>query len=440
MAGSATGHPDLEVQHEVLFGLLKRAARDEVLKAAVVDDSDVPLAIERVLDARGLGEVRSALFAEGKARAAPEGSSVAGSHPRTLYGPPLPPVARRPDQLDLVLRLQAGWAEHIFARLCHISQALGQPYERPLAPGAGGAGGAGADESRAAPVPAAAPALAQGEALHPYDPSELLERICALRHPNASSAYTGVKGAGLLVLELSAPSVAELQAAMPELSNLKERHIGADDELHAWFADEHQRVGERLVAAGDVPELRRYARTGVPTNLRPKVWAALLGVGVTARDAACEAMQYDRLVADISTVALLTDDSVRADVRLALDDEAFFVFAETLEEVLLCLVRDPWISQRAHFSSGAALRGDTTTPYLKGRAPLFKPRVDLAAEGSAFFPPSGLVPFRGLASFACPVCYVCGEPREVYLLTRALWYVFFLTTTYFIRRHAASIR
>ncbi|KAJ1632923.1 hypothetical protein T492DRAFT_867542 [Pavlovales sp. CCMP2436] len=213
MAGSATGHPDLEVQHEVLFGLLKRAARDEVLKAAVVDDSDVPLAIERVLDARGLGE-------------------------------------------------------HIFARLCHISQALGQPYERPLAPGAGGAGGAGADESRAAPVPAAAPALAQGEALHPYDPSELLERICALRHPNASSAYTGVKGAGLLVLELSAPSVAELQAAMPELSNLKERHIGADDELHAWFADEHQRVGERLVAAGDVPELRRYARTGVPTNLR----------------------------------------------------------------------------------------------------------------------------------------------------------------------------
>lgn len=321
-------------------------------------------------------------------------------------GPPLPAEAHRADQLDVVRRMQAEWSAHLLARLRDISQALDKPFMWRAAATSGSAETAHAAATGSEPKGSGDDGRAAGAAadavLHPYDPSELLERICACEHPNASAAYTGVRGGGLLPLSLRAAGLAELREALPELGSRAQRHLGADDELRAWYCDERLRAGQRALQEGaPLPALRGYARTGVPVSLRGRVWSRLLGLGGTPREAAREAAHYARLTLEIGRVPLLTDAAVRADVRAALDDCAFFAFAEALEEATLALCRDPWVSGRAAFTPGLPLR---------------------AAEGArAAFPPSGIVPFRGLASFACPLCYVSGAPSELYLLSRALW-------------------
>ena len=269
----------------------------------------------------------------------------------------------------------------------------------------------------------------------PYDPYELLERVCALEHPNQSARYTGVRSAGLVPLQLRTPQLHELRAALPELSRAAERHLGADEQLRAWFVDERQRAGEHALRAGQPAELRRYARTGVPANLRKAVWARALAVAPTPRDAARNAAHYVRLVGEIDRVSLLTDAAVRADVRLALDDEAFFVFAEVLEEATLALTRDPWLCAHATFGGGLPLRASDAPPVAAAAVGADVDGADGArARKRVAFPPSGLVPFRGLASLACPLCYVSDVPAELYALSRALW------ARYWSGLHALSAR
>jgi hypothetical protein len=326
--------------------------------------------------------------------------------PRVAPGPPLPDDAlRNGNELDAIVSLQAEWSSHVLGRLRFMSQTLGLPFVRLLRPAA---------QTRESSREARAGASDAG-ALYAYDPSELLERACALEHANHSWRQSGIRPVGLIALELRTPSLEQLRAQMPELSSAAERQLGADDELRAWFGDERLRIGQRLLAASRLADLRAYARTGVPVSLRPRVWAALLDVGATTRSVARDDAEYARLVGEIARVGLLTDEGVRADVRLALDDDAFFVFAELLEEVMLVLCRDTWLCARARFATVPRLRAQPGAPR-EARAPV-------AAEpgGGCVFPPSGAIPFRGFASFACPLCYLSSEPRQVHLLNRAMW-------------------
>lgn len=328
--------------------------------------------------------------------------------------PPLPPAARTGERLDVLRALQDEWAAHVLERLRSLSQQLGRPFVW-LADAPGGSLDVGVNGALAAAPAAAASggATEQGAdgsaaAAHVYDPAELLERILAINHPNHSSRYTGLRRPGAIALELAHPSVSELADALRELATA--RQVGVDDELRSWFHEERQRVGTHVLSGGHVPLVSHYARTGVPSNLRARVWQAALDATRTARTD----REYAALQAEVRRVELLTDASVRADVRAALDDEAFFVFADLLEEVTLALVRDPWVAQRA---------AHTTVPPIRALAAGSEQHEPPTSGGAAayHFPPSGIIPFRGLASFACPLCYLCGSAAELYPLLRAMW-------------------
>ena len=58
--------------------------------------------------------------------------------------------------------------------------------------------------------------------------------------------------------------------------------MGVDDCLEGseWFLEDTTRLGHKVLQSGYVPALRQLCKRGLPTELRARVWAAALGVGL----------------------------------------------------------------------------------------------------------------------------------------------------------------
>ena len=239
---------------------------------------------------------------------------------------------------------------------------------------------------------------------------DLVELLGSTPHPNHSSGESVVGGWGLLKLQLSVPSHAQLQDRYRELSP-DERQCGLDDDMRGWFSEERHHIGQRVLASGSVPMLLQFARTGVPLGLRGQVWMAALQLAPTERDR----LDFALLQREVVRVQLSTDLALRRDVHAPMNEEPFFIFADLVEEVLLAFCRDPSVLRR--------------TSHLAGL-----PRMAAKSRaGKTFvFPPSGVVPMRGLSLFAYPLCYLYSDPHQLYLTLRELW------VRYWCRLHCVS--
>lgn len=86
------------------------------------------------------------------------------------------------------------------------------------------------------------------------------------------------------------------------------------------------------------------------------------------------------------------------------DQDRFFIFEDQVLSVLLALTRDPALSW------GAALQPHPLCAGLGRRN-----------ESHGLYPPSGLLPFRGLGGFVAPLCYLLEEPADVYTVAKRLY-------------------
>jgi hypothetical protein len=141
------------------------------------------------------------------------------------------------------------------------------------------------------------------------------------------------------------------------------------------------------------------------------------------------------------------------------DDEQYFIFADVVEELLLCFSRDPWVHSNSSLSptrdpviasfpsSNAApaalkreLRGGPKFPPESAMSiSAFKPLKHsssaavqrLRASGPSLtqidtpsmLPPCGVLPFQGMALYAAPFTYVFDTSEQAYFLFRAMYTV-----------------
>ena len=134
-----------------------------------------------------------------------------------------------------------------------------------------------------------------------------------------------------------------------------QRHIGLDDDHKPWYSEHRDALGARLTAGqsggGDraanggasyAPELRQYARCGVPTELRAGVWEQILRVDGTSHQAQDAFADLER---QCDGWELLVDKFVEECLRDTLDDDNYFVFEDRMRTILLAITRDTALAE-----------------------------------------------------------------------------------------------
>ncbi|CAM9916426.1 unnamed protein product [Discosporangium mesarthrocarpum] len=171
------------------------------------------------------------------------------------------------------------------------------------------------------------------------------------------------------------------------------------------FAEERFALGQKVLKAAYGPEARDFAKRGIPASLRPAVWRSILGLPkeTTHQDAA----YFQGLMKEVQQTELVTDELFSLDVQFMTDNDKYFPFEETLEDVVLAFSRDPWLSRNCDVMVHALVP-----------VPLSEEGVE---AGVAYCPPCGVQPFRGLVNYAAMLCFLFEQREAVYFALRAMF-------------------
>ncbi|KAG5187988.1 hypothetical protein JKP88DRAFT_347942 [Tribonema minus] len=380
------------------------------------------------------------LYADGAAAAAAAGPA------------PLSGGTPKPHAVELLSHVRAAeedWQRSIRSEVLALAQEAGQPLAQPRRRGSGGGGGGapklaaaagggdgdGSGGGSAGSAPAAAPAKG-----FLFDSMDLLDAVAAVRTPNRSAFLRGADSGGgggsggsgaadawggLVALSLRTPRAAELRARFVELAPAHRQSCLDDDDCGGGslgggsgsgggggdaqrFGDERRAAGEAALAGGLLRDVRRFARRGVPPALRPGLWRLMLGLPAAAADqaaAAAEAEHLEQLLEEVRRVELVTDGLYELDVLHIGDDDKYFVFEEVLRDVVMAFTRDATVPARAAVATHAPI------PH----------RIAGAGAPRGTVPPCGVQPFRGLVSYAAPLCFLWAERAPVYAAFRAMY-------------------
>jgi hypothetical protein len=234
-----------------------------------------------------------------------------------------------------------------------------------------------------------------------FDTEDLLEAIAEIRSPNRSD-FLRIEDEWCLVrLSLQTATLSELQAMYSELCPDQSpdscRRDGAGSEA------ERRLLGQRVLGVGFAPFARQYAKRGVPACLRPKLWRIILGLPPETTEE--EQQTLRQLSAEVDRLDLITDELYQLDVQAIADDDKFFVFEDRLSEVMMAFSRDSWILENSRVRVHATLRGHACPGQPSGVA----------------IPPSGVQPFRGLVSYAAPLCFLYVNTAELFHVLREMF-------------------
>ncbi|KIZ03010.1 hypothetical protein MNEG_4946 [Monoraphidium neglectum] len=241
------------------------------------------------------------------------------------------------------------------------------------------------------------------------------------------------------------PSPTQDPSPTPPPSATASRHtpivqVGLDDVLHPWFREQQISQAQRVLASASSAACARAARTGLPPSARPAAWACALGLppqppqpqpeaaGVARPAAGCYlASRRDEdvlrvLCEGVERQQLLVDALTCGDTAAVAASEHYFLFADAIRRagctqgyglepaphdcrpaILLAFSRDASICRNA--------RG----------APL--PRLAMEGRGGRLhaYPPSGVLPFCGLAALAAPLAFLYSSPAAAYRVFAALY-------------------
>ena len=304
-------------------------------------------------------------------------------------------MLQEPDQeLDTIKEARRQWEEGI----CEELNALGMEQHRPLARlrenMSNGERAREAEENNNRDS-------TQNTRRFLFDSEDLLEAIAAIDSPNHSSNITRIQPWGMIRVLLKTPGINELREIFSELDPAISQ-IVLDDSLQGnekWAEDCHE-TGEKILNAGYIAVIRQYAKRGIPTGLRAKMWKKMLNLDIDQADT----NYYNVLQTQAEKVDILVDQLFRMDVEHAIDDSSYFPFDYELQDVVMAFSRDPWIFRNCV---------NRVHPPLIGRTP--------DGHHVGIFPPCGIQPFRGLVSYAAPLCYLYAEAFEIYFVFRELF-------------------
>ena len=165
-----------------------------------------------------------------------------------------------------------------------------------------------------------------------------------------------------------------------------------------------------VAASGCVSETEELSSRGVFPGMRKEYWGRLLGVRSSDE---VRAAYFEQLLASAGPTRLLIDDLLAIDVDHSVNCAAYFLFKDTLHDVMRAFGRDPWTS--SHKVAGPLLES-----LCKRVFDLTPGSVD-SRHVRAALGPSSVQPFRGLVLYAAPLCYACSKAEDVYFLFRQMY-------------------
>eukprot|EP00752_Nemacystus_decipiens_P010379 g9249.t1 len=324
-----------------------------------------------------------------------------------------------PEPLDHVRKACSRWRANVADELRALAAEKGGRFARErngVGHGAAGGGGEGQEGGGAAATGGGGVGGGGGGAGgFLFDSADLLDAVSAIRSPNRSN-FLPVEGDwGMVHVQLRVKSLEELRESYRELS--PELHQTGLDDRGGFgedrFMAERLAQGRKIVKAGFAPEAMVYARRGVADSLRPAVWRAILGLpkALTQQD-----VEYFRgLMAEVERTELVTDELYSLDVQFISDDDKYFPFEETLQDVILAFSRDPWVLRHSEvtlhefvpIAEGAG--GESDSPVYNG------------GMAGGCCPPCGVQPFRGLVNYAAVLCFLFEEREAVYFALRSMF-------------------
>ena len=120
---------------------------------------------------------------------------------------------------------------------------------------------------------------------------------------------------------------------------------------------------------------------------------------------------YDKLITQIHEWDIISDDLTRFDVQDCADYDEFFVFEDTLDEIMLAFSRDPQISSLCTLN--------VNSMKLKANHQIVNNQTTTTIH---YIPPSCIIPYHRQSLFAAPVAYQYTNHEELYFLFRSAVY------------------
>jgi hypothetical protein len=230
-----------------------------------------------------------------------------------------------------------------------------------------------------------------------FDSDDLLETAVGIMSNNSSPADDLIcPSLGLLNIALSTPTCATMMEKFRELS-CECAHIGIDESycLHGnRYLQLRQEEAEAILKMGSFHDAREYLRRGSPPALRGRLWR--LALGLSPDESADEGPIFRTLLDDVHSSDYITDELFVMDVLNVVDDPNYFIFDETLREVVLAFSRDRYVREHSEYELYRVISEELTMP-------------------------SAVQPFLGLACYFAPLGYVCRRGPGFYSLAREIY-------------------
>jgi hypothetical protein len=235
--------------------------------------------------------------------------------------------------------------------------------------------------------------IAHGEYI--YDINQLYDTIIKMNNPN----YAGNPSLfwGKIKLNIKTRSLEDLRRKFHEL-NVTLRQIGLDEEKS--FVDERILIGERLLQKDYQPFLVQYAKRGIPSTLRCRIYKKILYSDVTQK----EVDNFHNLNDQFQRWEAAIDDILYADIYQICNDDKYFIFQDKIEQCVLIFFRDRQILDMMKSKPHAPIICTSSTERIIGA-----------------YPPNGVVPVKKFSSYIAPICFISNSKEDCYYIFRAFY-------------------
>ncbi|CAG7838511.1 unnamed protein product [Allacma fusca] len=262
-----------------------------------------------------------------------------------------------------------------------------------------------------------------------YSPKDFLDCILQILSPNYQLNGAEKLWSSLASIPIKVKTLRELKCLFADLTTGEPhygliRHLDSED-LHGSYVScgvpkiiqiQRTKLGEIVEGKNLAPVAQEFLKKGCPPALRAKLWQQVLGSQLTKE----HSEYYQELKQSVIKCELLIDRLILKDVQLtAANDDQYFVFEDSLYQVLLSFSRDVALLELFDRSSKSPL-----TAVLKGKGG--------HPDGCVIYPPNGIVPFHGFTMYVAPLCYLFDDPESLYFTFRSLY------TRYWFRLHEIS--
>ncbi|KAJ3402034.1 hypothetical protein HDV05_008787, partial [Chytridiales sp. JEL 0842] len=197
------------------------------------------------------------------------------------------------------------------------------------------------------------------------------------------------------------------------------QHMGLDDlpenpECEA-YTTKHAEIGERVLKSMSIDDIREYAKRGLPPYLRPEIWQALTNPDFTIDAKSNYQPHCTYLKSQVASYDLMIDHLITSDVRKSQDDDTYFVFEDMVLSTLLLFSRDPWVKEHC----------PSTNPQLTTTVDSLKNMRGRFSLPITTYPPSSVLPFSGLSSYAMLTSFLHSDLNNAYITFRNLYVRYF---------------